>query len=338
MAVIIARGDAVEANLVTLHKLDAVTRIRNYDAEYAKLTGKLHECNQALYTLFASYLDRPSAPYTASIDPPAHMAMTVPELPEPSAHMAMAVLDPTNEIPCPYQHISTIPAPPPTTPHMEAINLNEPTARALFTRKMGTGTGIMALADSGASHILLQASAAHVLQQVEYSRENYPPFAELKAANHGVLTAIGRGILSISGLAVMAFIFADCDLANNLLGLVPFANLGCTGVFQPRTFMIYKEGDPTPILAGTRTSLDSLWQVPLHQDLGCVTDGIPPPSGTPGIYVEANAVSIQDNATYVRFVHACMGYPRTIYLFAGCNVGIHHGPKPISTLDAQDGT
>jgi hypothetical protein len=143
---------------------------------------------------------------------------------------------------------------------MEVIALDEPIARAVFTRKVGTGTRVTALADSGASHILLQASTAHILRQVEYSRENDPPFAELKAANHGVLTAIGRGILSVSGLAVMAFIFADCDLANNFLGLVPFANLGCTGVFKPRTFLIYKEGDPTPILAGTRTSLDSLWQ------------------------------------------------------------------------------
>jgi hypothetical protein len=260
------------------------------------------------------------------------MAMTVPELPEPSAHMAMAVLDPANEVPCPYQHISAIPSPLPTTPHMEVINLNEPTARALFTRKMGTGTGIMSLADSGASHILLQASAANVLQQVEYSRENDPLFAEFKAANHGVLTAIGRGILSISGLAVMAFIFADCDLANNLLGLVPFANLGCTGVFQPRTFMIYKEGDPTPILAGTRTSLDSLWQVPLHRDLGCVTDGITPPSGTPGIYFEANAVSIQDNATYVRFVHASMGYPAPSTFLRAVTSGFITGPNQFPRL------
>jgi hypothetical protein len=107
-------------------------------------------------------------------------------------------------------------------------------------------TGITVLADSGTSHILLQASAAHVLQQVEYSRENGPPLAELKAANHGVLTAIGRGVLSVSGMAVMAYTFADIDLANNFLGLVPFANLGCTKVFTPRSFQIYKESDATP--------------------------------------------------------------------------------------------
>jgi hypothetical protein len=106
--------------------------------------------------------------------------------------------------------------------------------------------GVTALADSGASHILLQASAAHVLQQVEYSRDCDPLFAELKAANHGVLTAIGRGLLLVSGLAVIAYIFSDMDLANNLLGLVPFVNLECAGVFKPRSFQIYKENEQTP--------------------------------------------------------------------------------------------
>ncbi len=75
----------------------------------------------------------------------------------------------------------------------------------------------------------------------------------------------------------MAFIFADKDLANNLLGLVPFANLGCTGVFKPRSFHIYREGKRTPILSGARTAMNSMWQVPLRPDLGHHSDGIPPP-------------------------------------------------------------
>jgi hypothetical protein len=108
MTGIIARRDAVEEKLVTLHKLDAIAPVRTYDSEYARLTGKLHECNQALYIMFASYLDRPLAPYTAPTEPPAHMAMAVPEPPETSANMAMAVLDPANAITCPYQR-STYP-------------------------------------------------------------------------------------------------------------------------------------------------------------------------------------------------------------------------------------
>ncbi len=56
-----------------------------------------------------------------------------------------------------------------------------------------------------------------MLQQVEYSRDDEPPFAELKAANQGVLAAIGRGTLLVSDVAVMAYIFADRDLTNNLI-------------------------------------------------------------------------------------------------------------------------
>jgi hypothetical protein len=105
----------------------------------------------------------------------------------------------------------------------------------------------------------------------------------------------------------MAYIFSDMDLANvanNLLGLVPFANLGCTGVFKPRSFQIYKDNESTPILSGTRDDPDSLWRVPLSRDAGHTSDAIPPPTHDAGVYIEANAVSIQYNATYVRFVHA----------------------------------
>jgi hypothetical protein len=157
--------------------------------------------------------------------------------------------------------MSILEPPPATTPNMTLITLNEVTARALFARASPSAVGVTALADSGASHILLQESAAHVLQHVEYSRDNDPPFAELKAANHGVLTAIGRGTLLVSNLAVTAYIFSDRDLANNLVGLVPFANLRCTGVFKPRSFQIYKDNERTPILSGTRDDPESLWRV-----------------------------------------------------------------------------
>ena len=124
---------------------------------------------------------------------------------------------------------------PTTTPTITTIVLQEATSRALFTHMKHQPQEVTALADSGASHVLLQASAVHVLRNVEYSH-NGPPFAILKAANHGVLTAIGRGVLSIAGLDIMAYVFPDRDLTNNLLGLVPFANLGCTGVFKPKAF------------------------------------------------------------------------------------------------------
>jgi hypothetical protein len=95
---------------------------------------------------------------------------------------------------------------------------------------------------------------------------------------------------------------------------------------------MYKERDSTPILAGTRTNLHSLWQVPLHLDQGCATDGIPPPSRTAGIYVEANAVAMQDNAAYVRFVHACMGYPAPTTFLRAVTAGFIKGPNQFPRL------
>ncbi len=49
------------------------------------------------------------------------------------------------------------------------------------------------------------------------------------------------------------------------------------------------------------------------------SDGIPPPSSAldKGIYIEANNVNLNDNASYVRFVHASLGYPApTTFLHA----------------------
>ena len=109
----------------------------------------------------------------------------------------------------------------------------------------------------------------HMYSKIEYSRKNETPFAILKAANHGVLTAIGRGmrgILSVSNLDVMAYVFPDRDLANNLLGFLPFANLGCIGIFKPTSFHIFKGNTRTTILSGTRDNPSSLWTVPLYRD------------------------------------------------------------------------
>jgi hypothetical protein len=48
-------------------------------------------------------------------------SMSYPQPAEPSAHMAMAVLDSANTIPCPYRHISAVALPPPTTPQMTVL-------------------------------------------------------------------------------------------------------------------------------------------------------------------------------------------------------------------------
>jgi hypothetical protein len=115
---------------------------------------------------------------------------------------------------------------------------------------------------------------------------------------------------------VIAYIFQDDDLVNNLMGLAPFADRHCTAVFKATSFSLY-HGKSSIILTGERNSTKELWQV----RFGAATesDGIPPPSSAldKGIYIEANNVNLHDNASYVRFVHASLGYPApTTFLHA----------------------
>ena len=237
--------------------------------------------------------------------------------------------------PCPYQHAADMPTPGPTTPKMVVIALSETTEQALFARIDPSAREVTALADSGASHVLFQASAAHVLQQVEYSLPHDPPFAVLKAANHGVLKAIGRGLLSVSDLNIMAFIFHEKDLANNLLGLIPFANAGCTMVFKPTSFHIFRGTGRTAILSGKRADEKALWRVPIHNELETPSDGIPPPTQHTGLYVEANAVTVKDNATYVRYVHASLGYPSPSTFLRAVTSGFITGPDQFPRLTSR---
>jgi hypothetical protein len=212
--------------------------------------------------------------------------------------------------------------------------------RSFFARMNTAPLEVTALADSGASHVLFQASAAHVLRNVEYSCSHDAPFAVLKSANHSVLTAIGRGILVISNVEIVAYIFPDRDLTDNLLGLLPFANMGCTTVFKPRSFHIFKGNAQTAILSGTRPDENSLWRVPIHSNCRDATDGIPPPVHAAGLYIEAKKCgdSPQDNATYICQIHPRVPWvPVPIYFLARGHRGLYKWLRPIPTLDGQNG-
>jgi hypothetical protein len=300
---------------------------RDYEQAYQRLSSHVNDLNRALYVIYAQYLDRPSKPHQQPEESSAHLALT----------LRRATTTGPEDPPCPYQHIADLPLGPTTNPTMATIVLHEITSRALFTRMTPQPLGVTALADSGASHVLLQASASHILHNVEYSH-NDPPFAILKAANHGVLTAIGRGVLSISGLDIMAYIFLDRDLTNNLLGLVPFANLGCTGVFKPKTFHIFKDNNHTAILSGTRDKHTSLWRVSLQNETGTVSDAIPPPYQDKGLYVEANAVSQHPRQCNVRSFRTCLPWiPSAQHFLTGRESGFYHGTGPVPATNNEDG-
>ena len=326
-----AERDAVEGALNRMALNEEVDGARcdpprDYDeAAYQRLRTQLDTHDRSLWETYARYLDWPSGPYQAPAGPSANMAMTVPT----------PVVLAADALQCPYVHIAEMPRHPITTPNMVVIQVPATTAQALFARMDPTATEFSAIADSGASHVLFKASSAHVLCNVKYSRKNDPPFAILKAANHGVLTAIGRGFLSVAGLRIESFIFPDDDLANNLLGLVPFANLGCTGVFKPYSFHIFKGSSRTAILSGSRKDTNALWRVPLESHCDSDSDGIPPPAPSTGLYIEANAVSIQDNASYVRFVHACLGYPSPTTFLRAVSAGYITGPDQFPRLTAK---
>ena len=66
-------------------------------------------------------------------------------------------------------------------------------------------------------------------------------------------------MLSIETITVVAYIFRDDDLVQNLLGISPFADKGCTAVFTAQNFKLFHQGDK-PIMIGTRQALN-LWRV-----------------------------------------------------------------------------
>jgi hypothetical protein len=89
------------------------------------------------------------------------------------------------------------------------------------------------------------------------------PFAILKAANGALLDSIGRGILTIQTVTVIAYIFKNEDLVHNLLGIAPFADRGCKATFDAKQFCLYHL-DVQPILVGTRHA-HNLWRIAMPE-------------------------------------------------------------------------
>jgi hypothetical protein len=75
------------------------------------------------------------------------------------------------------------------------------------------------IVDTGASHVLFRERDTSILSNIQMSQAGSSPFALLRAANGALLSAIGRGILKISTVTVIAYIFRDTDLVHNLLGI-----------------------------------------------------------------------------------------------------------------------
>ena len=177
------------------------------------------------------------------------------------------LVDPEDTCTCPYVHIRDHPSTVNTTPTFDTISSDTPLPdrpddaafHAMLHRRQHTPRTklVTAIADTGASHVLLRASDAHVLADVVYTPPNETPYAVWKAANGSDMTDIGRGALRIGTFNLPAFVFQDKDLASNLLGVAPFSKYYCTATFTPNTFHI-SERTGVPILTGERESDSNL--------------------------------------------------------------------------------
>ena len=233
-------------------------------------------------------------------------------------HQALAATESPHRIPvadeeCPYGHAKNGPQLAPTvpvfapfpknrlSPEATTATTDDPVALLIRQAQMPPAVSVTALADSGASHVLLRRSDAHILHRVEYSQPPTPPFATLKAANGSTLHAIGIGTLHVGKLDLPAYIFADTELTANLLGLAPFCDRNCTVIFTPRTLLIYQDPGHELVMSGHRPTPQSLWSVDLqpHRPHG----DVPTHTAPCGMHIAANHIGQQDASSYVKFIH-----------------------------------
>jgi hypothetical protein len=294
---------------------------RNFEDDYEILSQLHDDVNRAMFRIYINYLE-----------PAAGTSM-----------LAMSVMNDNTETPCPYRHARDAPLPPVTQPLFDPI-AQGPAAGALTAHRRRPNLEhqqrtVWAIADTGASHVLIRDSDSWVLSDVRRRSEHDPPYAAMNAANGGLLSAVGRGQMTIGGLPLVAFIFRDQDLVSNLLGLSPFANHGCESTFKAKSFQIYRPHTRTVIVHGTRSAPNTLWDVDISAAVLAstpATDGIPPPAkGQQGIFIEANHVKQYDNRTYVRYVHASLGYPAPSTFLRAVINGYITGPTQFPRLSAK---
>ena len=157
------------------------------------------------------------------------------------------------------------------------------------------------IVDTGASHVLFRKEDSHWLSHVQFSPPSSSPFAILSAANGASLNAIGRGMFTVGTVTIVAFIFRDTDLIHNLMGIAPFADLGCTATFTAKQFTLTHLGKD-PILVGTRHT-SNLWRIPIPKHAPCPT----PDYGANQVTLLHQSATPE--AEHIRFVHASLGHP-----------------------------
>ncbi len=180
---------------------------------------------------------------------------------------------------------------------------------------------------TGASHVLFKERDSSILANIQMSPVGSSPFAILRAANGAFLSAIGRGMLTIGSVTVIAYLFRDSDLVHPLLGIAPFADLGCTATFTAEQFTLHHHGKK-PLLVGTRHT-GNLWKIALSKH----HHPAPPiPTVSTGPVLLLHQTQQQSDRDHVRFVHATLGSPPpTTFMRAVAN-GYINGPRQYPRL------
>jgi hypothetical protein len=156
------------------------------------------------------------------------------------------------------------------------------------------------------------------------------PFAILKAANGTFLNAIGRGMLTIKTVTVVAYIFRNKDLVVNLLGIAPFADRGCTVTFTVSQFTLHHLGK-LPILVG-RCHAHNLWRIELPKT---VVPSHSRPTHEPLQVLLLHQTDQQPDAEYARFVHAALGSPPPTTFLRAVARGFINGPRQFPRLTTE---
>ena len=162
-----------------------------------------------------------------------------------------------------------------------------------------------AIADSGASDILLRESDATGIMQ-----DTSIPNIHVLLPNGHTLQSIAAGNIRLPNMPhpFRVYIFRNSDLRQSLFGLSPLCAQGCNVNFTNSTVTVTING--AIVLKGQRPPTDSLWTFPIPVPALMSND------------VTANAViSIPSDAAFIRFAHATLGSPSISTLLRALRAG-----------------
>ena len=154
-------------------------------------------------------------------------------------------------------------------------------------------TAVSFIPDSGATHILIRDSDAHILHAII----PFPPHTrkpQFEVANGQFIVPTSSGLITFTGtnITLRAFIFRDRDLADNLFGIAPLLRHGYTATFTEHDFALH-----TPekvLLYGTKAPYSNTWRFSLPR---------------PQDFRAATVIRHEQHAESVLFAYATFGSP-----------------------------